>query len=122
MATAFEMMVRLGVGALMVNIDPFFSVQREKIIALAARYGIPAIYPDRAYPAKGGLMSYEADRFDASRQAGGYVSRILKGAKPADLPVLRATKFNFVLNLKTAKALALDIPSGILAIADEVIE
>jgi putative tryptophan/tyrosine transport system substrate-binding protein len=106
----------------MVNVDPFLTARQENVIALAARYRIPTIYPRRSYPVTGGLMSYEADRFDASRQAGDYVGRILKGAKPSDLPVLQATKFDFVLNLKTAKALGLEIPSGVLAIADEVIE
>jgi putative ABC transport system substrate-binding protein len=120
--TAFQAMVQLGVGALMVNVDPYLSAQRESVIALAARYAIPAIYPGGEYARAGGLMSYEADRFDASRQAGGYVARILKGTKPADLPVFQATKLKFAINLKTAKALGLDIPSGILAIADEVFE
>jgi putative ABC transport system substrate-binding protein len=119
---AFEAMVQLGVGALMINIDPFLSVRYEALAGLAARYSIPSIGPNRGYTAAGGLMSYESDRFDASRQTGDYVARILKGAKPAELPVLLATKFNFVINLKTAKVLGLDVPSGVLAIADEVIE
>jgi putative ABC transport system substrate-binding protein len=120
--SAFKTMVGLGVGALMVSNDPFLTAKPETVIALAARYAIPSIYPRREYPAAGGLMSYEADRFDASRQAGNYVGRILKGAKPIDLPVLQATKFNFVVNLKTARVLGLDIPPTLLALADEVIE
>ena len=119
---AFATMVQLGVGALMVNIDPFLAEHYENLARLAAEHAIASIGPRRAYTAAGGLMSYEADRIDAARQAGGYVARILKGARPTDLPVLQATKFNFVINLKTAKALGLEIPSGVSAIADEIIE
>jgi len=120
---AFAAMVRLGVGALFINIDPFLGKERLKALAaLAARHAIPAIHPRRSFPEAGGLMSYEADRFEASRLAGTYVGRILKGAKPADLPVMQSTKFNLVINLKTAKALGLTVPPGVLAIADEVIE
>jgi putative tryptophan/tyrosine transport system substrate-binding protein len=119
---AFEDMARLRVGGLCVNIDLLFLDRREQIIALAERRSIPAIYHQRDFPVAGGLMSYAASEADAWRQCGIYVGRILKGEKPADLPVQQSTKFDFVINLKTAKALRLDIPPGILAIADEVIE
>ena len=119
---AFAAMVQLGLGAVMINIDPFLGERLEALAVLAARHAIPAIYPQRGDPAAGGLMSYEADRFEASRQAGTYVGRILKGAKPAELPVMQSSKFDFVINLKAAKALGLIVPPGVLAIADEVIE
>jgi len=119
---AFEQMGRLRVGGLCVNIDLLFIDRCEQIIALAERRSIPAIYDRREFPVEGGLMSYGASEADAWRQGGIYVGRILKGEKAADLPVQQSTKFDFVINLKTAKALHLDIPPGILAIADEVIE
>ena len=119
---AFADMVELGVGALYVSPDPFFNSRNAQVVALAARYALPAIYPQREFTMAGGLMSYEADRFATSRQAGIYVGRILSGDKAANLPVQQATKFNMLINLKTAKALGLTIPSGVLAIADEVIE
>jgi putative ABC transport system substrate-binding protein len=118
----FDAMAQLRVGGLCVNIDPFFLERREEIIALAERGAIPAIYDQRWFPEAGGLMSYGTSQADSWREGGIYVGRILKGEKPADMPVQLATKFEFVINLNTAKALRLDLPPGVLAIADEVIE
>jgi putative ABC transport system substrate-binding protein len=95
---------------------------RELIIALAARHSLPAVYPFRYFAVSGGLMSYGTDSIDITRRAATYVDRILKGASPADLPVQAPTKFEFVINLKTAKTLGLDVPNTLLATADEVIE
>jgi len=119
---AFASMVQLKVGALLQGADPFFNTVRDQIVSLAARHAIPAIYEPRAFVAAGGLMSSGTNLADAYRQAGVYTGRILKGEKPADMPVVQATKFELVLNLKTAKALSLNIPSGLLTIADEIIE
>src|SRR5262245_25467011 len=120
--TAFADAARRQVGALMVASDPFFLSSREQIVDLAARHSIPSIYQFRAFVEAGGLISYGTNLADAYRQAALQVGRILKGDKPADLPVMQSSKFEFVINNKTAKALGLDVPDRLLAVADEVIE
>src|SRR5499426_1419099 len=119
---AFTLLLKQGIGALLVAADAYFDTRRDRIIAFAAQNRLPAVYHFREYAFAGGLVSYGPSITDAYRQAGIYTGRILKGEKPADLPVVQTTKFDFVVNMKTAKALGLTVPFGLLNAADEVIE
>jgi putative ABC transport system substrate-binding protein len=119
---AFRSLMQLGAGAIVVVADPFFLLQREQLVALASRHAVPAIYPFREFAAAGGLISYGINNIAVLGQVGMYAGRILKGEKPADLPVQQPTKFELVINLRTVQALGLTVPQSILVRADEVIE
>jgi putative ABC transport system substrate-binding protein len=126
--TAFASLAQQGVGGLLIASDPFFASHREQLVALAARYKLPTMcklptmYNQHEFAEAGGLVSYATDFADGYRQGGLYAGKILKGAKPADLPIMQSTKFELVINLKTAKTLGLTLPADVLSIADEVIE
>ena len=120
--TVFESLPQVQAGGLVIGANAFLFSRRDQLVELATRYSVPTIYPWREAVVAGGLMSYGANVADAYHQAGIYTGRSLRGEKPADLPVMQPTKLEFVINLRTAKALDLTIPPGVLAIADEVIE
>jgi putative ABC transport system substrate-binding protein len=122
LSAAFTSLMEQRIGALLVAADPYFDTRRDRIISFAAQHRLPAMYQFREFAVSGGLISYGPNVTDLYRQAGIYTARILKGTQPADLPVLQPTKFEFVVNLKTAKTLGLVIPAGLISFADEVIE
>jgi putative ABC transport system substrate-binding protein len=117
---AFASLTQKRIAALMINPDPLYDA--VQIVTLATRHAVPAIFGDREFVAVGGLMSYGASQTDLARQVGLYVGRILKGEKPAELPVMQAVKFEFIINLQTARAFGIEVPQTLLATADEVIE
>ena len=119
---AFAMMAERDVAAIVYAAGVYFQVISDRLVALAARYRIPSLYEWREFVTAGGLMSYSTDRNEVGKTAGSYAGRILKGEKPADLPVVQSSRFEFVINLRTAKALGLEVPPNLLARADEVIE
>ena len=119
---AFESLTNAGIGALMVTADPYLDTRRDRIIAFAARQRLPAIYQFRQFAVAGGVLSYGLSFIDVYRQVGRYAGMVLKGAKPADLPVDQVTKFELVINMKTARALGIKISDNLLSLADEVIE
>jgi putative ABC transport system substrate-binding protein len=119
---AFATLIQLHLGGLLLTTDGLFLSRRDQIVELAARHKVPTVFPQREFVLAGGLMSYAADVTEGYHQAAVYVARILKGAKPGDLPIVQPTKFDLLINLKSAKALGLDIPAKLLALADEVIE
>jgi putative ABC transport system substrate-binding protein len=120
--TIFAGLKQNGIEAVVLSTEAMFTVWRDQVIALAARYGIATIFPNREYVSSGGLISFGADLYEHYRVAGGYTGRILKGEKPADLPVQTPTKYELAINLKTARALGLDVPDAIRQRADKVVE